>query len=588
MACRRKATLLSTFALLLASALAAQVPSTPAGRQFAAWAKAQDSLDRATIQQFLEKNMPWGRVDQELEIRNETGGFEVKKVEESTETRLVVLAQERGPAQQFVRISLDVAPTEPHPIVGIRVQPAEPPPDLAPPRMTESETAAARAGPPFRQFSALLEALNSGDRDRMRQFLETHYPSANLYEQMEFREETGGLDLRALERATATALTGLVQERNSDRFGRFTVVVEPAEPHRITRVSIRAVPRPVGFPVPRMSEAEVIPALRAKVEKDAAAGRFAGAVLVAKRGKVLFSGAYGLADREKDVPNRLDTRFRIGSMNKMFTAVSILQLAQAGKIKLTDPLGKYLADYPNQEVATKVTIHQLLTHTGGTGDIFGPEYDARRLEVRTLDGYVAMYGKRAPEFEPGSRWAYSNYGMLLLGVVIERVSGKSYYDYVAEHIYGPAGMTRSGSEPESAAVPDRSIGYMRAEGGGGWTPNTDTLPYRGTSAGGGYSSVGDLMKFADALSGHRLLNAEYTESLMTGKVETGGGGRYAYGFQDGRKDGVGAVGHGGGAPGMNGDLKIYPKSGYVVAVLSNLDPPAAQQISAFLDSRLPQ
>jgi D-alanyl-D-alanine carboxypeptidase len=149
-------------------------------------------------------------------------------------------------------------------------------------------------------------------------------------------------------------------------------------------------------------------------------------------------------------------------------------------------------------------------------------------------------------------------------------------------------MTRSGSEPESETVPGRAIGYMRPRDGGDWTPNTDTLPYRGTSAGGGYSTVGDLLKFAVALTGHKLLDAEHTALLITGKVDSGGGRRYAYGFEDARKDGVGFVGHGGGAPGMSGDLKIYPQSGYVVAVLSNLDPPAAPQISLFVDLRLPR
>jgi CubicO group peptidase (beta-lactamase class C family) len=137
-------------------------------------------------------------------------------------------------------------------------------------------------------------------------------------------------------------------------------------------------------------------------------------------------------------------------------------------------------------------------------------------------------------------------------------------------------------------VSDRSVGYMRQQGSGAWTPNTNTLPYRGTSAGGGYSTVGDLMMFADALMAHQLLNAEYTDLLITGKVDSGGGRMYAYGFEDERKNGVGAVGHSGGAPGMNGDLRIYPHSGYVVAVLSNLDPPAAQQVSTFLDLRLPK
>jgi D-alanyl-D-alanine carboxypeptidase len=550
------------------------------------------------MQQFIEKSMTWSNVEQALTIRNQTGGFDVKKVEDSSDASIVVLAEERGPGRQFVRITTNVAAAEPDKIATMRVQPAQPPPDLAPPKMTAAEIETARKGVPYRQFSGWLEALNTGDRERMRQFLETNFPTRNLDRDMTFRELSGGLELRGLERATATTLTGLVQERDSDQFARFTVVVEADEPHRIAQLALGAIPRPAEFPVPRMSEAEIITALRAKLDKDAAAGHFAGAIIVAKNGQVLFSGAYGLADREKKVANKLDTRFRIGSMNKMFTAVSILQLVQAGKIKLTDPLGAYITDYPNQDVATKVTVHHLLTHTGGTGDIFGPEYNARRLELRTLNDYVALYGKRAPAFAPGSKWAYSNYGMVLLGALVERVSGRSYYEYVAENIYKPAGMTLSGSEPESEAVPDRSIGYMRAQGSigsgtlrqqaGAWTPNTDTLPYRGTSAGGGYSTVRDLMKFADALMRHRLLNAGYTELLITGKVDSGGGRKYAYGFEDGRKDGIGAVGHGGGAPGMNGDLRIYPRSGYVVAVLSNLDPPAAQQVSEFLDSRLPK
>ena len=584
----RKLTIISAFAVLFAGATRAQIPDTPAGRQFSAWLNAFNSGDRATMQQFFDKSMPFGRIDQDMAIRSQTGGFDVKKVEDSSDTRVVVLAQERAPTRQFTRIAMSVEAAEPHQVAGLRFQPAQPPPELAPPKMTASEADAARAAAPYRQFSAWLAAFNSGDRTRIGQFLETNYPSAKLDGQMNFRERTGGFELRALEQATPTTLIGLVRERGSDQFARFTLVLEPAEPNRISRLGINAIPRPAEFPVPRMSEAEVIAALRAQVEKDAAADRFAGAVLLAKNGKVLFSGAYGLADRDRKVPNQIDTRFRIGSMNKMFTAVSILQLVQAGKIKLTDPLGKYVTDYPNQDVAAKVTIHHLLTHTGGTGDIFGPQFDTHRLELKTLNDYVALYGTRAPAFQPGSQWVYSNYGMVLLGVVVERVTKQSYYDYVAEHVYKPAGMTLTGSEPESQAVPNRSIGYMRSQGGSAWTPNTDTLPYRGTSAGGGYSTVGDLMKFADALMAHKLLNPEYTELLIAGKVDSGGGRKYAYGFEDGRKDGGGAVGHGGGAPGMNGDLRIYPQSGYVVAVLSNLDPPAASQVSAFLDLRLPK
>jgi D-alanyl-D-alanine carboxypeptidase len=338
----------------------------------------------------------------------------------------------------------------------------------------------------------------------------------------------------------------------------------------------------------RMTEADALKALSARADKLAREDELSGAVLVAKDNRVLFGHAYGLADRKSRIPNTLRTRFRIGSMNKMFTAVAILQLVQAGKVKLTAPLGTYLPDYPNRKVATKVTIHQLLTHTAGTGDIFGPDFDAHRSELRTLADYVKLYGKRGLDFEPGSQWAYSNYGFILLGALIERVTGHSYYDYVQAHIYAPAGMTRSGSLPEDRAVPDRSIGYTRPPGTTAWAPNTDTLPYRGTSAGGGYSTVGDLARFAHALLSHKLLSPDSTKLLITGKVATGAGTRYAYGFEDARDpDGNGWVGHGGGAPGMNGDLKIYPKSGYVVAVLTNIDPPAGQRISEYLDRALP-
>ena len=275
----------------------------------------------------------------------------------------------------------------------------------------------------------------------------------------------------------------------------------------------------------------------------------------------------------------------MGSMNKMFTATAVLQLVQAGKVKLDAPLGTYLTDYPNRDVATKVTIHHLLTHTGGTGDIFGPEFSARRLELKTLGDYVTLYGARGLAFEPGSKWEYSNYGFLLLGVIVERVSGQSYYDYVRDHIFAPAGMTGSGSEPEDVAVPGRAKGYMQQKGV--WVPNTGTLPYRGTSAGGGYTTVGDLLRFATALSGHVLLDGRHTTMLTAGKIDTGQGDKYAYGFFESTEGGMRSFGHSGGAPGMNGDLRIFPDSGYVVAALANTGSGASQVVS-WVSERLPK
>ena len=336
-----------------------------------------------------------------------------------------------------------------------------------------------------------------------------------------------------------------------------------------------------------LTESELLSATRQKLARDTASGRFAGAVLIAHNGTPIFAQAYGLADREHTIPNTVSTRFRIGSMNKMFTAVAILQLAQQYKLGLDDLVGKYLTDYPNRDVATKVTIHDLLTHTGGTGDIFGADFDAHRSELRSLQDYIKLFGNRGLEFEPGSRVEYSNYGFILLGAIVEKVSGESYYNYVREHIYLPSGMTSTGSEPKEPAIAGLSIGYTADGVAQGARPNTELLPYRGTSAGGGYSTVGDLLKFAIAVQRHRLLNAHYTELLTVGKVVVQDG-RIASAFTDYSVNGIRSYGIAGGSFGMNGALEVFPTSGYVVVVLANMDPPAAEQMALFLSERLPE
>ena len=434
-----------------------------------------------------------------------------------------------------------------------------------------------------------LAAFNSGDKGTLQAFLEKYRPSGvpHVDDLIDFYSRTGGFDFEKVEESTPTHCAALVKEKDSDQFARLVIDIEPDPPHKITKFELLVTSRPVEFAIPRMGQKEAVDALGKQLERDTQTDHFSGAALIARNGKVLFEQAYGASNREKKIPNHVNTQFRIGSMNKMFTAVCILQLVQAGKIQLSDPFGKYLPDYANQEMASKVTIQQLLTHTGGTGDFFGPEFDKHRLELKTLQDYVKLYEKRPVAFEPGSRFEYSNYGFILLGVVIEKVTGQSYYDFVRQHVYQPAGMTSTDSLPETETDPLRSVGY-RKEGSGPWSDNKDTLPYRGTSAGGGYSTVEDLYKFATALESHKLLDAKYTEMLATAKVATGrGDAQYGFGFFDTNEDGLECFGHGGGAPGMNGDLKICPKSGYVIVVLANLDPPAAQRISSFAANRLP-
>jgi len=439
--------------------------------------------------------------------------------------------------------------------------------------------------PSARTLSRWLVVFNAPDREGRQVFFQERWayrPNQTFYE--ELREQTGGFELLRVEESTSTRTIAIAKHVDSDAVARITFEIEPAEPYRIVRFAAQTIPRPADLPIARLSETELVAMLRASLDRWTAADRFAGAVLVARHGTPIFTAAYGLADRERRVVNTIETRFKNGSMNKMFTAAATMMLVRAGKLELAAPVGKYLTDYPNTNVAANVTIHQLLTHTGGTGDIFGPEFSARRLYLRTPGDYVTLFGKRDLLFEPGSQWMYSNYGFALLGAIIERASGQTYYDYVHDRVFMPAGMTSTGSEPEDQVLPNTAIGYMKRDGR--WQPNTSTLPYRGMSAGGGYTTVGDLARFATALTSHRLFNAQDTDLLTTGKVPSGGG-KYAYGFVDTMIGGVRAFGHSGGAPGQSGDLIILPDSGYVVAVLSNMDPPAAPRVSNFVAARLP-
>jgi D-alanyl-D-alanine carboxypeptidase len=351
------------------------------------------------------------------------------------------------------------------------------------------------------------------------------------------------------------------------------------------RVQLLATPRPssaVDLVLHRLPQAQALAALTAHAAERAQADEFAGAVLVARHGKVLLNDARGQADRKSGTANTPATRFRIGSMNKMFTAVATLQLAEAGKLKLDDPIGQHLPGYPNKQVAAKVTVRHLLTHTGGTGDIFGPQFDQHRLQLHEHRDYLKLYGSRGLNFEPGARFEYSNYGFVLLGALIEQVSGESYDDYVGDHVFRPAAMRSTGALPESVEVPERAVGYLRLSPGGAWEPNTYTLPWRGTAAGGGYSTVGDLLRFAQALGSGRLLSkATLAEATRPHQQQ------YGYGFDVQGQGRLASYGHGGGAPGMNGELRVFPQLGYVVVALSNLDPPAASEMVEFFALRMP-
>jgi CubicO group peptidase (beta-lactamase class C family) len=249
-------------------------------------------------------------------------------------------------------------------------------------------------------------------------------------------------------------------------------------------------------------------------------------------------------------------------------------------------VGRYLPDYPNRDVATQVTVNELLNHAGGVGDFFGPEFEAHRDTLVDPKDYVALFGPRPLLFTPGSQQAYSNYGYILLGRIIEVASGQPYDRYVAEHIFRPARMTGSGFRPETERVPGRVVGY--ATQNGALVPATKFQVLRGTPGGGSYATAPDMVRFADALMDGRLLGRPWLKRLTkTGTPLPNG----ATGYDDfgGRRtaDGQLYLGHGGAAPGQDGVLHIFPDSGYTVVVLANRDPSIAELIAKFIEERTP-
>jgi CubicO group peptidase (beta-lactamase class C family) len=285
-------------------------------------------------------------------------------------------------------------------------------------------------------------------------------------------------------------------------------------------------------------------------------------VVLAKSGVPVFQRAYGMADRERSIANNLETAFNLGSINKVFTQISILQLVAAGKLSLDSTLSAYWPDYPNKSVANKVTIRQLMRHTSGIGgNIFDSPAGGTRHDVRSLKDYLALFVNEPPQFEPGTSNAYSNAGYVVLGLLIERLSGQDYYTYVREHILEPANMTRTGSFFVDSLPPNTAVGYTTgredAPPGTPLHPNTLELPGRGSSAGGGYSTAQDLLKFLKALRERRIANG-----LPAG------------------------LGIAGGSGGINGVVEGALPGGYDLVVLANLDPPAAERIARMTRSWL--
>jgi len=318
---------------------------------------------------------------------------------------------------------------------------------------------------------------------------------------------------------------------------------------------------------------EAFAQLDRRLASIAATDSFSGVVAVARDGKILYSRATGIADERTKAPITLDTRFTLASLGKMFTAVAIGQLLDRGKLALTDTVAKFLPDFPNRD-ARRVTIEQLLAHTSGLGSYWNERYETQREGLYTLADYVPLFADEPLGFTPGARFGYSNAGYIVLGRIVETVSGMSFEDYLKRNVFEKAGMPNTGYYDRLGQTPNGAIGYSRGEKGE-LRDNLGTRELRGSSAGGGYSTAGDLAAFLHALLENRLLS-QRTRELFTSAHSDGpfGPKSYGYGFMRRiRRDTLTAIGHTGGAPGMTAQA-FYNDRGYALVVLLNRSGPA--------------
>lgn len=450
--------------------------------------------------------------------------------------------------------------------------------------------------PAGKQLKAWLAVFDSGNDQAFKRFISDNYSKALLAQNdADYRADraartyldTQGFEIREVEKNTAEEIVVIAQARLTGLWFRLTMKVEPASPHLIKEYTSQRIHPPARFPQKKLTQQELVQEIKKFMDKLAAADAFSGALLVAKDGKPIFKTVHGMASKAYNIPNRLDTKLNTASVGKMFTAISIAQLAEQGKLNFTDTVGKHLPDYPNKEVAQTVTIHHLLTHSSGLGDTYSAKYICRKGVLRQVKDWLPLFidDPKPLAFAPGTRWQYSNQGFILLGAIIEKVSGENFFDYVRKHIFQPAGMVNTDYYEADRETPNLATGYTNFEDLGEDTyqfrlrERRNTSLYngaRGGPTGGAASTLDDLMRFSLALRGNKLVSAKSVELLTTSKIlarkydatQT----YWGYGFELELIDGQRVIGHGGGDFGISSGIRWYPDSGnYTVVVLSNYD-----------------
>jgi CubicO group peptidase (beta-lactamase class C family) len=431
--------------------------------------------------------------------------------------------------------------------------------------------------PAARRAAEVVTLIDSGDREVARAYADSSYGGGFAELPMDLHlnfvssmhDRARGVELQRIESTQATEATALYRTRLTGDWEALFVRVEPDPPHRVLGVGLRPPPlREDERPAPPASDEEAAALLEHFVTTLADADVFSGAVLVARGDEVLLARAYGEASKDFAALNRVDTKFNLGSMNKMFTAVAIAQLVEQGRLRWDSPLSDFLPDFPTPEAARTVRIHHLLTHTSGLGSYFNRSFqEGSRARWRTVEQTMELAQGDSLAFEPGSRWQYSNTGFLVLGRIIEVVTGQDYHDYVRTHIAARAGMENTDAYELDHVNPNLAVGYEKVFSDAGFEFRNNIFQHviRGGPAGGGYSTVEDLFRFARALRDGRLVRPE-TLALLTSPRPELNSPRYGYGFGI---NADGSVGHTGGFDGISSALAIFPDSDHTVVVLSN-------------------
>ncbi|MHA1197841.1 MAG: serine hydrolase domain-containing protein [Candidatus Heimdallarchaeaceae archaeon] len=335
-----------------------------------------------------------------------------------------------------------------------------------------------------------------------------------------------------------------------------------------------------------ISEENLASAIRNSIKPLLDKDLFSGVVLVAKNTEIIFQLAYGHSNIELRLKPDLDTKFNLGSMNKMFTSLAIAKLIEDGQFSFDSTVAELLPESQIDQ-SEKITIHHLLTHSSGLGSFFSVEYMKHKDKFVEVKDILQLIENEKLAFSPGSKFQYSNSGFEVLGNIIERVSGLSYYDFVREKIFLPLGMKNTDSYRLDENIENRAHGYtkhlgMKQPPSKEWVSNTQMSRIKGSAAGGGYSTAQDLLKFSQSLFSNRIVREDLTKEVLSGKMQMKLGSddiMYGYGFGIHKYGNLTRYGHNGGAPGINSFFGVYHPINYTVIVLSNYDPPSAEAIS---------